>query len=137
MHGLSSQSAAAPERTADLSVIIITRNEEANIGACLASLAFAGEIVIVDNASTDATPQLARAAGAQVHHTPDWPGFGAQKNRALALATRPWVLSIDADERVTPQLRDAILAVVRSPQPPADAWEMARSSSFCGQYMRF
>lgn len=137
MHGLSSQSAAAPERAADLSAVIITRNEEANIGACLASLAFAGEIIVVDNASTDATPQLARAAGAHVHHTPDWPGFGAQKNRALALATRPWVLSIDADERVTPELRDAILAVVRSAQPQADAWEMARSSSFCGQYMRF
>src|SRR5688500_16890355 len=100
MRGLSSESAPAPEADSELSAIVITRNEEANIRECLATLSFCAEIIVVDNASTDATPALARAAGAQVHHTPDWPGFGPQKNRALALATRPWVLSIDADERV-------------------------------------
>lgn len=135
MRGLSSESEGAPEGAPELSAIVITRNEEANIAACLASLAFAGEIIVVDNASTDATPALARAAGAQVHHTPDWPGFGAQKNRALALATKPWVLSIDADERVTPQLRAEIEAVVRAPRAAADAWDMPRKSSYCGQYM--
>jgi len=135
MPGLSSQSTGAPPAAAELSAIVITRNEEANIGACLASLAFCGEVIVVDNASTDATPDIARAAGAQVHHSPDWPGFGPQKNRALALATRPWVLSIDADERVTPALQAEILAVVQSAAPAADAWEMPRRSSFCGQYM--
>jgi hypothetical protein len=135
MHGLSSESEGAPEGAAELSAIVITRNEEANIAACLASLAFAAEIVVVDNASTDATAAIARAAGAQVHHTPDWPGFGAQKNRALALATKPWVLSIDADERVTPELRAEIEAIVRAAQPGADAWDMPRRSSYCGQYM--
>lgn len=134
MRGLSSESAGAPG-AAELSAIVITRNEEARIRECLASLSFADEIIVVDNASTDATPELARAAGAQVHHAPDWPGFGPQKNRALALATRGWVLSIDADERVTPQLRDEILAVVRAPRPGADAWDMPRRSSYCGQYM--
>lgn len=132
MRGLSSESAGAPG-AAELSAIIITRNEEARIRDCLACVSFAAEIIVVDNASTDATPDIARAAGAQVHHAPDWPGFGAQKNRALALATKPWVLAIDADERVTPQLRDEILAVLRNPQ--ADAWDMPRRSSYCGQPM--
>ena len=135
MRGLSSESAGAPERAPELTAILITRNEQANIADCLASLAFAGEVIVVDDSSTDATPELARAAGAQVHHAPDWPGFGPQKNRALALATRPWVLSIDADERVTPQLRDEILAVVRAARPAADAWDMPRRSSYCGQFM--
>ena len=135
MRGLSSESAGAPERAPELSAILITRNEQANIADCLASLAFAGEVIVVDNASTDATPELARAAGAQVHHVPDWPGFGPQKNRALALATRPWVLAIDADERVTPELRDEILAVVRAESAGAAAWDMPRRSSYCGQYM--
>lgn len=133
MRGLSSESAGAPGAP-ELSAIVITRNEEARIGACLESLAFAGEVVVVDNGSTDRTPEIARAAGAQVHVAPDWPGFGPQKNRALALATRPWVLAIDADERVTPQLRDEILAIVRAPAGP-DAWDMPRRSSYCGQYM--
>ncbi|TWO70014.1 glycosyltransferase family 2 protein [Caenimonas sedimenti] len=135
MRGLSSESAGPPETRSELSAIVITRNEEANIAACLASLAFAGEVIVVDNASTDRTVEIARAAGAQVHHTPDWPGFGPQKNRALALATRPWVLSIDADERVTPTLRDEILAVVQARTTAADAWDLPRRSSYCGQYM--
>lgn len=133
MRGLSSESAGAPGAP-ELSAIIITRNEEARIGACLASLSFAGEIIVVDNGSTDRTVEIARAAGAQVHLAPDWPGFGPQKNRALALATQPWVLSVDADERVTPQLRDEIVAVVRAAGSP-DAWDMPRRSSYCGQYM--
>lgn len=140
MLGLSSESAGGPPSLGvpaapELGAIVITRNEAANIGACLASLAFCGEIVVVDNASTDATPELARAAGASVHHSPDWPGFGPQKNRALALATRAWVLSIDADERVTPQLRDEILAVVRGAAAAPNAWDMPRRSSYCGQSM--
>lgn len=134
MRGLSSESAGAPG-AAELSAIVITRNEEARIRDCLASVSFAAEIIVVDNASTDATPAIARAAGAQVHHAPDWPGFGAQKNRALALATKPWVFSIDADERVTPQLREEILSVLRQDGPAADAWDMPRRSSYCGRYM--
>ena len=87
-----------------LSVIIITHNEAGNIADCLAGVSFADEIVVLDSGSTDQTVELARAAGAILHISPNWPGFGPQKNRALALAGGDWVLSLDADERVTPEL---------------------------------
>ena len=135
MRGLPSDSAGAPPTLAPLSVILITRNEEANIGECLASVGFARELVVVDSGSTDATVAVARAAGARVLVTPDWPGFGPQKNRALELATQPWVLSLDADERVSPRLRDEILAVVARGEGGPDAWSLPRRSSFCGQDM--
>jgi glycosyltransferase involved in cell wall biosynthesis len=137
MRGLSaSESAGPPAPTAPLSAILITRNEEANLADCIASLAFAREIVVVDSGSTDRTVQIAEAAGCKVVRTPDFPGFGPQKNRALALATQDWVLSIDADERVTPALRDEVLALLQQASPAHDAWEMPRSSSYCGQFMR-
>ena len=132
MHGLSS--AAASPGPAPLSAILITRNEEANLADCLASVAFAAERIVVDNCSSDRTREIAEAHGARVVTTPDWPGFGPQKNRALELATQPWVLSIDADERVTPALRDEIVHTLQS--PIADAYEIPRQSSYCGQYMR-
>jgi len=112
----------------DLSVIVITRDEEANIAECLASVGFAGEIVVVDSASTDSTAHIAQQAGAKVVSTTDWPGFGAQKNRALALATKTWVLSIDADERVTPQLQDEIVAAIEAAPSNFNAWDMPRRS---------
>lgn len=118
-----------------LSSIIITRNEEANIAACIESVAFADEIIVVDSGSTDRTVELARNAGAKVFTTSDWPGFGAQKNRALAHASQPWVLAIDADERLTPALREEILRVVNDPSPRCAGWDMPRKSSFCGQFM--
>lgn len=117
-----------------LSVIIITRNEAANIAACLESVDFAQEWIVVDSGSTDDTCAIARDFGARVVSTEDWPGFGPQKNRALDLATQDWVLSIDADERVTPELRKEILAVMA--QPAADAYRIARMSNFCGRWIR-
>lgn len=117
-----------------LSVIIITKNEAANIAACLKSVAFADEFIVVDSGSTDGTVELARALGARVEVTSDWPGFGPQKNRALDLATGDWVLSIDADERVTPELAAEIQDVLR--QPRGDAYEIARLSNFCGRDIR-
>lgn len=117
-----------------LSVIIITRDEEANIPDCLAAASFASECIVVDSGSRDRTMELAAAAGARVVQATDWPGFGPQKNRALDLATQPWVLSLDADERVTPQLREEILAVLAG-DPAQDAFSIPRRSSFCGQYM--
>jgi glycosyltransferase involved in cell wall biosynthesis len=118
-----------------LSVILITKNEASNIEACLRSLAFADEIVVVDSGSTDDTVAIARRMGAVVHITPDWPGFGPQKNRALALARHPWVFSIDADERVTPELQAEILAVVQG-QGTIAAWEIPRLTQFCGRWIR-
>ncbi len=98
--------------TLDVSVILITHNERHNLEACLASVRFCKEIIVVDHASTDGTPALARQLGCTVIETPDWPGFGVQKQRALAAATCAWVLSVDADERVSPQLQEAIERVV-------------------------
>ncbi|AZG09860.1 glycosyltransferase family 2 protein [Pigmentiphaga sp. H8] len=117
-----------------LSVIIIARNEARNLADCLESVRFADEIVVVDSGSTDETVDIARQHGARVETTPDWPGFGPQKNRALALATGDWVLSIDADERVTPELAAAIADVLRAPRH--DAYDMPRLSSFCGRFIR-
>ena len=123
-----------------LSVILITRNEAANVAGCLASTAFADEWIVVDAASTDATRELARRAGARVVETADWPGFGAQKNRALAAAGGRWVLSIDADERITPALAASIGRAVAAddagPGPAPVAYELSRLSNFCGRWMR-
>ena len=117
-----------------LSVILITRNEAARLRACLESVAFAGEVVVVDSGSGDGTRELAQALGARVSASCDWPGFGPQKNRALDLATGDWVLAIDADERVTPALREQIQSVLADPK--FDAYSVDRSSSYCGQFMR-
>jgi glycosyltransferase involved in cell wall biosynthesis len=84
--------AIASRQGLGLSVIIITKNEAARIAECLASVRFADEIIVLDGFSIDGTADIARAHGAQVHQVADWPGFGPQKNRVLALATQPWVL---------------------------------------------
>lgn len=117
-----------------LSAIVITRNESANISDCLLSLHFADEVIVLDNGSTDGTADIARRLGAQVAVTDDWPGFGPQKNRVLDLASGEWVLSIDADERVTPELCDEIQATI-SGDPSVNAFSFPRRSSYCGQYM--
>ncbi|MEP7296404.1 MAG: glycosyltransferase family 2 protein [Burkholderiales bacterium] len=121
--------------TPSLSVILITRNEAANIAACLESVAFADEWIVVDSGSTDATCEIARSKGAQVVVAVDWPGFGAQKNRALALARGRWVFSIDADERVSPELAAEIRRVVAS-ESVESGYDLSRLSNFCGQWMR-
>ena len=118
-----------------LSVIVIAKNESAAIRRCLDSVAWADERIVLDSGSTDGTPELARGCGARVEMTTDWPGFGPQKNRALALATGDWVLSLDADEWVTPELRAEIERALQVANPPA-AWRMPRSSSYCGRFMR-
>lgn len=117
-----------------LSVIVITKNEARHIGECLDSVSFADEIIVVDSGSTDATCEIALTKGAKVHVTHDWPGFGPQKNRALDLATQEWVLSIDADERVTPELALAIGRTLAN--PAAQAYKIARLSNFCGRWIR-
>ena len=118
-----------------LSVILITKNEEANLKDCLESVSFADEIIVVDSQSSDKTQEIARSFGAKLEITSDWPGFGPQKNRALNLATQDWVLSIDADERVTPELKQEILATMASANA-ADCYAIPRSSWYCGRFMK-
>jgi glycosyltransferase involved in cell wall biosynthesis len=115
-----------------LSVIIITRNEAANIKDCLASVAFADERVVLDHDSSDDTVALAQASGARVVSVADWPGFGPQKNRALACAHGDWILSIDADERVSAELAAEIQAQLTG---QTDAFEIPRLTQFCGQWI--
>lgn len=118
-----------------LSVTIITRNSEAVIGRCLASVDWADEIVVVDSGSSDRTLEICREHGAKVRQTTDWPGFGPQKNRALELASSDWVLSLDSDEWVTPELRADLERAIAAPGGMA-AFMMPRRSSFCGRFMR-
>jgi glycosyltransferase involved in cell wall biosynthesis len=119
-----------------LSVILITRNEEANLRACLASLdGLAQQVVIVDSASTDGTVEIAGEFGATIAQPADWPGFGPQKNRALDLATGDWVLSLDADERLTPQLRSEIAAKLSQPGIYT-CFSITRLSWYCGRFMK-
>lgn len=115
-----------------LSAIIITKDEAANIGDCLESLAFCDECVVVDSGSSDDTMQIAAQKGARVEmHA--WKGFGPQKNYALSLAQGDWVLSVDADERVSSALAQAIQTAMNG---TADGYEIPRRSSFCGRMMR-
>ena len=119
----------------DLSVIIVAMNEAHDIADCLQSVqGLASEIIVFDSGSTDGTQDICRAHGARLFET-DWPGDGAQKNRALDQARGDWVLCLDADERVSPELRAQIARVLRDDTPHA-AYSMPRSSSFCGQFMR-
>lgn len=119
----------------NLSAIVITRDNERTIGRCIESLTWVGEIVVVDSGSTDRTVEICRALGAQVHTTADWPGHGPQKNRALDQAGGAWVLSIDSDEWVTPELRSEIERVLAAPDS-APGYAIPRRSSFCGRFMR-
>ena len=118
-----------------LSIIILARNEARNIVDCIRSARFADEVVVLDSGSNDGTPELAAAEGAHVSRTDGWPGFGPQKNRALSLATGDWVFSLDADERITPELRESILQAIAAPGPHA-AFRLDRRSSYCGRVMR-
>ena len=118
-----------------LSAILITKNAAATLRRCLESLQWADEIVVVDSGSSDGTVELARELGARVYATADWPGYGPQKNRALAHAHGDWVLSIDADEWLTPAARDEIDRAIAMPDARA-AYALPRRSSFCGRVMK-
>lgn len=115
---------------------MITRNEAHRIERCLRSVAFADELVVLDSGSTDATVELARACGARTAVSADWPGFGAQKNRALDMATGRWVLSIDADEEVDARLAESVRAAIRRGDDGPNGYWLSRSSRFCGTPIR-
>ncbi len=118
-----------------LSAIVITRNEAHNLHDCLQSMhGLVDEIVVVDSQSTDATVAIAQQYSATVAQPADWPGFGPQKNRALDMATCDWVLSIDADERVTPELAAEIRQVLQTGHTQV-VYKMPRLSSYCGKFI--
>ncbi len=118
-----------------VSITVITKNEETSIRRCLDSVAWADEVIVLDSGSSDRTVEISRELGAKVTVTKDWPGFGAQKNRALELSTGDWVLSLDADEWVSAELRDEIRVAIADAHG-ASAFRLPRRSSFCGRYMR-
>lgn len=117
-----------------LSVIIIVKNEESSIRECLTSVVWADEIIVLDSGSTDQTVAICKEYTDNVYET-DWPGFGPQKNRALQYATKEWVLSIDADERISYDLQTEIKRVIQMPKR-FDAYTMPRRSNYCGRYMK-
>lgn len=116
-----------------LSVIIVAKNEAENIGPCVASAAWADEVIVLDSGSSDATVTLAQAAGAKVLET-DWPGYGPQQNRGIAAAQHEWIYSLDADERITPELAAEIQAVLQNPQ--FEVYDVPRRSLFVTQFMQ-
>jgi len=117
-----------------ISVILITKNEARQIEDCLQSVKFADEIIIVDSSSTDQTVEIARKFTDRVLVTTDWPGFGPQKQRALEMARGPWILSIDADERVTPALAEEIKQAIQKGE--LTGYTMPRLSYVCGSPVR-
>ncbi len=116
-----------------LSAVLITRNSEAVLPACLQSCAWASEIVIVDSGSQDATLDIARRFNAKVVHQ-DWLGFGRQKQFAVSQASHDWVLCVDADERVSDALRASILKELEAPR--FQAYKFPRCNRFLGRWLR-
>lgn len=116
-----------------LSVAIIARNAASQLDGCLASVAFADEIVVVDSGSTDGTVELAARRGARVI-AKEWLGFGPQKQFAVASASNDWVLCLDADERLSDTLRESILDELKAPR--GLVYAMPRCNRFLGRWLR-
>jgi len=118
-----------------LGVALIALNAQARLAQCLAALSFADEIVVVDGGSTDATVAIAKAHRARVIVNTDWPGFGLQKEAAVAALTTDWILSIDTDEIVSLELAASIREAIRAPK--ADVYALDRLSRYCGQWVHY
>lgn len=117
-----------------LSVAIVTLNEETNLPRTLASVRWADEIVIVDSGSTDRTLEIARSYGARIIER-EWAGFAAQKNFAIGECTGSWVLSLDADEELSPELQQQMRTMLAS-NPPFDAFFLKRRNLFLGRWIK-
>lgn len=117
-----------------LSVAIITKNEEANIGRTLASVQFADEIIVLDSASTDRTVEIARSFNANVYQEA-WKGFAGSKNSAIEKCTGTWILSLDADEELSPELQQQIKTLLPT-NPPTDAYYLKRRNLFLGRWIK-
>jgi len=141
---------AKPALKQTLGVALITRDAQQHLAACLQAVRFADDVIVLDSGSTDDTCAIARAAGARVVSNTDWQGFGIQKNRAIALLETDWILLIDADEIVSPELATAIQGVIsqanacRTASAPADSvsgntrkvYSLDRLSCFCGRWVQ-
>lgn len=115
--------------------VVIAKNEEANIQDCLRSVQWADELIVVDAESGDKTVELARTCGAKVTVRP-WPGFGPQKNFGIAQASSDWILILDADERVTEELRGEVRACIKQWRPGASvAYRIPRRNFFYGAWV--
>jgi glycosyltransferase involved in cell wall biosynthesis len=117
-----------------LTVTVITRDESAHIAAALQSVAWADEIIVVDSHSTDDTVAIARQHATRVEER-DWPGYSAQKNYAAQIASHDWILSLDADERVTPELADEIRHTLQG-EPAACGYRIPRVTWYLGRWIR-
>lgn len=119
-----------------LSAVLITKNESANIAACLATLGFADEIIVLDTGSMDDTCLKAEQAGARVYKQDKWGGFGKAKQQAVALATHDWILSIDADERIGDELQAELISL-KQRDFEGKAWHLKRRSYYLGKAIRY
>lgn len=117
-----------------LSVAIVTLNEERNLARTLASVSFANEIIVVDSGSTDSTVPIAESFGAKIFTRP-WPGFAAQKNFAIQQCSGDWILSLDADEELSPALCHQISLLLPS-NPPVDAYFIKRRNLFLNRWIK-
>jgi len=117
-----------------LSVAIITKNEEANLARTLESVRWADETVIVDCGSTDRTEEIARSFGAKFF-VENWKGFGVQKNSAISKCSGDWILALDADEEVSPELADEIRLLLAA-SPSQEAYFLPRRNFFLGRWIR-
>jgi (heptosyl)LPS beta-1,4-glucosyltransferase len=119
-----------------IAAVIITRDEENNIAACLESVQWADERIVVDAESRDRTVEIAKQHATQVHVRP-WPGYGPQKNFGMEQARAEWILIVDADERITPALREEIQAVLKAgPSGEIAGFEIPRRNYFYGRWIR-
>ncbi len=117
-----------------VSVIVLTKDEEKNLPGCLASLGWARQVVVVDSQSSDRTVALARRARASVYVRP-WPGYTAQRNFALSMCRQPWVLSVDADERVGADLQKAVRELIEA-GPDRDGYKVPEVNNYFGRWLR-
>jgi glycosyltransferase involved in cell wall biosynthesis len=118
-----------------LSVVVITRNEEANLARCLVSAAWADERIVVDSGSTDSTLDIARENRAKVFEE-SWKGYAGQKNSAILKASCDWVLSLDADEAVSPELAESVKRIISAADDKVAGYYIARRNFFLGRWIR-
>jgi glycosyltransferase involved in cell wall biosynthesis len=118
-----------------LSVAIITKNEEENLRACLQSIAFASQIIVVDSGSTDATLPIAAGFGCEIYQE-DWLGFGPQKQLAIDKCREPWILVLDADERIPQETAEVIKTIITNPSVREAGFSFPRRNYFQGRWIK-